>query len=60
MVLNIDNKINLIRKTINLVVDPSPPPIIANSNTGSTEHYFTLADSHVIVNLQQTNTIPLV
>ena len=56
MVLNIDNKINIIRENIKLIVDPSLPHIIAKSNTGTTAHYFTPADAHVIFNIQPTNT----
>ena len=60
MVTNIDNKTNLIRKTIKLVVDPPPPSVVAKSNTGGTEHYFSPADYHALVNFQQTNNGPLV
>ena len=56
MVSNIDNKINIIQKTIKLVVDPPPPPIIAKADTGATAYYFTQVDAHVLVNLQPTNT----
>ena len=57
MVPNIYNKINIIRKTIKLVVDPPTPPIIAKADTGSTAHYFTPEDAHEIFNLQPTNTV---
>ena len=33
---NIDNKINLICKTIELIVDPPPPNIVSKDNTGAT------------------------
>ena len=58
MLLNIDNKINLIRKTIKLVVDPLPPPIIGKAGTGSTSQYFNSVDVHAIFNIQPTNTGP--
>ena len=41
MVTNIDNKINLIRQTIKIIVYPPPPPIMDKANTGATAHYFT-------------------
>ena len=52
MVPNVDNKINLIRKNIKLVLDPPPPHIMAKSDTGETAHYFTLIDAHALVNLK--------
>ena len=55
MVKNIDNKINLIQKIIKIVVDPAPTPIMAKVDTGETSHYFTPADNHALVNIQQTN-----
>ena len=60
MVLNIDNKINLIPKPIKLVVDPPPPHIIAKADTGVTSNYFTPLDAHALVNIQSNNTIPQV
>ena len=58
MVSNIHNKINLIRKTIKLVVDPPPPPIMANADTGEKSHYFIPADTHALVNIKPTNMGP--
>ena len=60
MVPDIDNKINLIRKTIKLVVDPPPPPNIVKYNTGVTSHYFSTAYDNSLFNLQPTNTLPCV
>ena len=57
MMLNIDNKINLIWKAFKLVVDPLTPPIIAKYNIRSLAHYFNSADSHEILNLQPTNIV---
>ena len=57
---NIDNKINLIWKTIKIVVDPLPPLVVAKSDTGVTAHYFTLSDAHALVNIQPTNIGPIV
>ena len=57
MMLNIDNKINLIWKAFKLVVDPLPPPIIAKYNIRALAHYSNSADSHEILNLQPTNIV---
>ena len=57
MVPNINNKINLIRKTIKLVVDPPPPPNIVKYNTGATSHYFTPAYDFELFNLQPNNNL---
>ena len=57
MVPNIDNKINLIRKTIKLVLDTPPTPIIDKSDTEATEHYFT-PDSNALVNIQPNKIGP--
>ena len=58
MVLNIDNKIDLIRKTIKNIVDPPPPPIMAKADIRATSHFFTPADSHSLGNIQITNIGP--
>ena len=55
MVPNIDNKRNRIRQSIKLVVHPPPPTFIDKANTGTTIHYFTIADSHALVILQPNN-----
>ena len=60
MVPDIDNKINLIRKTIKLVVNPPPPPIIFKYNTGATVHYLTPEDYHALVNIEPTKMGPRV
>ena len=52
MMPNIDNKINLILQTNCFVVFPPPQPIMANEDTRATSHYFTQADTHVLVNVQ--------
>ena len=51
---------NIIRKTIKLVVDPPPPLIIAKDNTGAASKYITPADTHETVNIQPTNIGPRV
>ena len=46
--------VTFIRKTIKIVVDPPPPPIMAKADTGATTHYLALDDAHVLVNIQPT------
>ena len=52
MILNTDNKINLLQKKNKIGVDP-PPQIIVKADTGSTSHYYTQADSHALIDVQQ-------
>ena len=60
MTSNIYNQINLIWKTVKIVVDPPPPHILAKADTRSTTHKFTPAYVHSLVNIQPTNMVPRV
>ena len=60
MMANIYHKINLIRKTKKVVVDPLPQLIVAKVDTIATMHYFTQVDAHALVNFQPTKMGPRV
>ena len=57
MMPNTDHKINLLQQTKKIVVDP-PPQITGKEYTGATVHYFTQADVHASVDVQQKNGSP--
>ena len=59
MIMNIYHKINLLQQKNKIVVDP-PPQIIEKADTGSTVNYFTQADAHALVDVEQTNMGPRV
>ena len=58
MVPNIYNKINIIWYTMRIVVYPPPRPIMENAETVATDHLFTQAGTHSLVNVKQTNMGP--
>ena len=60
MVPSIDDRINFIRKTVQIVVDPPSESIMDKTDTGSTVHYSTQYDPHALVDVQPTKMEPRV
>ena len=57
MMLNADNKINLLQQTSKIIVYP-PTQIISKADTREKAHYFTQANANALVDFQKRNGSP--